>query len=273
LDGLRELGYVDGHNVVVEWRSTGGGEARLRELATELVGLPVDVLVTTAGTTEFAREVTATVPIVFVGGDPVASGLVTSLARPGGNITGFTVGAIVIRKQDELLKEAAPRISRVAMLYDANLATPPAPSGSTSATEALGLQVQRLGVRSAEELPSAFEMAARDGVDGLRVLETPLLRSNQGLITELALKHGWPSISQFHDYAAAGGLLAYGPNPSAVFRRAATYVDKILKGARPADLPIEQPREFDFVINLKTAQALGLTIPERVLLQATEVIQ
>src|SRR5262249_18334742 len=160
----RELGYVDGQNVVVEWRSTDGGEARLRELAAELVGLPVDVLVTTAGTTEFAREVTDTVPIVFVGGgDPVASGLVTSLARPGGNITGFTTGAPVIAKQYELLREAAPRISRVAVLYDANLATPPfPPSGTTSATEALGLQVQRVGVRSADELPGAFEAAARD---------------------------------------------------------------------------------------------------------------
>src|SRR5262249_11540074 len=186
------------------------------------------------------------------------------------------VGAIVFRKQDELLKEAAPRISRVAMLYDANLATP---SGSTSATEALGLQVQRLGVRSAHGLPSAFDTAAKGRGDALRtraaasVPQAPALGSNHGLITELALKHGWPSISQFHDYAAAGGLLAYGPNPAAVFRRAATYVDKILKGARPADLPIEQPREFDFVINLKTAQALGLTIPQHVLLQATEVIQ
>jgi len=219
--------------------------------------------------------VTDTVPIVFVGGaDPVASGLVASYARPGGNITGLTVGAPVIAKQFELLKEVAPGISRVAVLRDANLKNPPVGSGQLgTSVAALGLHVQPMDVRSADDLPDAFHAASGDRVDGLQVVETPLLRGNQGRITELALQYRLPSISQFREYAAAGGLLAYGPNLPALYRRAATYVDKILQGVKPADLPIEQPREFTFAVNLKTAQALGLTIPQSVFIQATETIR
>jgi len=279
VQGLRDLGYVDGQNVVVEWRESDRGEPRLRELADELVRRPVDVLIGDMGTTQIARQVTDTVPLVFVGCcDPVAAGLVASLARPGGNVTGFTVsvGDTQSGKLLELLKEAAPSVSRVGILHDASLPLPGVTTtGGMAATaaEALGLHRQSIGVRSADDLPGAFDVASRDRVDGLLVPQTPLIGRNEGLIADLALKHHLPSIGIFRGYAGAGGLLAYGPDLYALHRRAATYVDKILKGAKPGDLPIEQPREFTFAINLKTAQALGLTIPQHVLLQATEVVQ
>ena len=272
--GLRDMGYVDGQNVVVEWRASDRGEPRLRELADELVRRPVDVLIGNVDTAQIARQVTNTVPIVFVGCcDPVAAGLVASLARPGGNVTGVTIGVgdAQVGKLLELLTAAAPSVSRVGILRDAN--QPPTTGALAIAAEALGLHVQSMDVRTADDLPGAFDVASRDHVDGLHVVQTPLIVHNEGLIADLALKHHLPSIGRFRGYARAGGLLTYGPDLYALHRRVATYVDRILKGAKPGDLPVEQPMTFEFIINLRTAQALGLTIPEHVLLQATEVIQ
>jgi putative ABC transport system substrate-binding protein len=279
LQGLREYGYVEGQNLVIEYRASVQGEERLRELADELVRLPVDlILAMPAIAAVTAQKVTTALPIVFAAGiDPVALGLVASLAHPGGNVTGVPAevqDGSLFGKRLELLKDVVPGLLRVAVLGSVNLLTPePALAPVDVAAQALGLQVQRLAIRTADELPSAFETAAQSHADGLLNRESGLLARHRAEIADLALKHRLPSISLFREFAEAGGLMSYGPSITGLTRRAAYYVDRILKGAKPADLPVEQPTTFDFVLNLKTAQALGLTIPEHVLLQATEVIQ
>jgi putative ABC transport system substrate-binding protein len=276
--GLREHGYVEGQNLAIEYRSTLQGQARIREFAAELVRLPVDVIVAGAGASVPAKEATETVPIVFVtGGDPVALGLVASLARPGGNVTGLPVdiqGGPLQEKRLELLKGAAPGLSRVAVIEDERIVLPaPALASQEAAAQALGLQLRPVRLQSPDELSSAFELAVQAHVDGLWLREGPLFRLSRAEIAELALKHRLPSIGATREFAQAGGLMSYGPGFAAALRRAAYYVDRILKGAKPADLPVEQPMTFDFVVNLKTARELGITFPNEIMLQVTDVIQ
>ena len=280
-DGLIDHGYVENQNVVVEWRRTNRGEARLSELAAELAALPVDVLVTGGpGAAEAARDATSTVPVVFLAvGDPVGLGYVESVGRPDKNLTGVAnspVGSLV-GKQLELLQATVPGLTRLGWLRDAALPSSAVPPSRTSAlstaAQALALELQFLDVRSPADFEGAFETAVRGQAHALFNTGTPLLGLHNSRIAELALAHHLPAMGQFGDFPRAGGLISYGVSLPAVFRRGAAYVDKILKGAKPADLPVEQPMTFDFAINLKTADALGLTIPRHVLLQATEIIQ
>jgi|SRR5688572_17799098 putative ABC transport system substrate-binding protein len=276
LQGLREHGYVDGQNIVIERRhSTVPSE--WPSLATELVRLPVDVIVAPPTATALAaKQATSTIPIVFVvSGDPVGLGLVDSLRRPGGNVTGLSsIGLPLNGKRLELLKEAAPRTSRVACLYDAS--EPSGPATIQLLREAagpLGVTVEALGVQAPEDFDGAFEAATRLPADALVLAQGPALRRHAPRVVDFAATHGLPAMYAWREAVDAGGLMSYGQDTTAHFRRAAYYVDRILKGAQPADLPVEQPMTFEFVINLKTANALGLTIPYHVLLQATEVIQ
>jgi len=275
--GLRELGYVEGKNIVIEGRFSEGKHERLPALAAELVRLKVDVIVTgSSPAPEAAKQATSTIPIVFgIHSDPVGSGLVASLARPGGNVTGLSMlSRDLVGKHLQLLKEAVPRISRVAVLSN-----PSNPSLALSVTEAeaaarsLKVRLQMVEARAPGDLAGAFSAMTKERAGGLLVLGDPMLFGQRTRIAELAATHRLPMITAVREFAEAGGLMTYGANLRESFRRAATYVDKILKGAKPADLPVEQPTKFEFVINLKTARALGLTIPEAVLLRADEVLQ
>jgi putative tryptophan/tyrosine transport system substrate-binding protein len=276
-DGLRELGYLEGQNLAVEYRYAEGQRQRYEDLAAELVGLPVDVIVTGGAGGAAARAASDTIPIVSItpNTNPVASGLVASLARPGGNVTGLGgMSSELAGKRLELLKEAFPRAARVGVIWNSGLAGMAPEYGETlAAAQALGVQLQSLSAGEPADLERAYEAASGGGIDALVVLFDVFTGANRDRIAELAAKTRLPAISGDAEYAAAGGLLAYGPKIPAMWRRAAAYVDKILKGAKPADLPIEQPTRFEFVVNLRTAQALGLTIPQEVLMQATEVIQ
>jgi putative ABC transport system substrate-binding protein len=274
--GLRELQYVDGQNISIVIRSSDGDDERLRSLAAELVAVPVDLIVTegTAGTA--AVRAAGPLPIVMAqSGDPVGAGLVASLARPGGTVTGMSSFAPVLSsKRLELLKETVPGLTRVGVPW---MPTNPVHVIQVrqiqEAGEASGVQVLPLEVHGTNDLEPAFEAATREGVTGLIVFGDAVFESERARIVGLAAQSRLPVIYNNRQPVDAGGLMGYGPSRSAMFRRAAYYVDRILKGAQPADLPVEQPREFEFVINLKTAQTLGLTIPQHVLLQATEVIQ
>jgi putative ABC transport system substrate-binding protein len=268
---LREIGYVEGKNIAFEYRYADNNYDRLPALADELVRLKVDVLITPAMTAALAaKNATRTIPVVFFGaGDPVALGLVDSLARPGGNITGFiTIEAVLTGKRLELLKESIPKLSRVAVLWD-----PKNPSSGQSWRESqlsareLGLQLHSMEVSSADKFDSAFNEAIKAGSAALAVTQSALNNSNQKWIAELAAKNRLPAIYGRGDFVASGGLMSYGADQAEPVRRAALYVDKILKSAKPADLPVEQPTKFELVINLKTAKALGLTIPPVVLMR------
>jgi putative ABC transport system substrate-binding protein len=276
--GLRELGYVEGQNLIIESRYAEGSEERLPDLAAELVRLKVEVIVAGGSSTiRAAQHATRTIPIVMaVSYDPVGRGLVASLARPGGNTTGVsTLGTELPGKRLELLKETVPQSARVAVLAN------PAAGGYesvmhnlTGAAQALGLQLRVVELRSAEELDTAFATMTREGVDALIVVSDPALMDGlRGRTVNLAAKHRLPAIYSWKELVVAGGLMSYGPNLSDTHRRAATYVDKILKGTKPADLPVEQPIKFELVLNLKTAKALGITFPPTLLIQADEVIQ
>jgi putative ABC transport system substrate-binding protein len=276
--GLRELGYTEGQNIVVEYRYAHGVVDRFSDLAAELIRLKVEILV--VGGAEAARSAkaqTKTVPIVFVlPGDPVGSGLVASLARPDGNATGTsTLLPELSRKHLELLKTAVPRLHRVTVLY--NSAGRPVAGLTLEATReaarALALELQVLEIRQPNELVTAFAAAMAQHADALLALSDPVLGNDLPRLAELAAKHRLPAIYVRREFAEAGGLLAYGPSFPDNYRRAATYVDKILKGARPADLPVEQPTKVELVINLKTAKALGLTIPLSLLQRADQVIE
>jgi putative tryptophan/tyrosine transport system substrate-binding protein len=275
LQGLRELGYVEGQNVVIDYRFAETND-QLPAAAADLVRIPVDViLASTTPAMVAAHSATTTIPIVVAAGNPVGAGLAASLARPGGNVTGVTaINEELTGKRLELLKELRPATSRIAVLW-----TPANPAkvvefvGTQRAAETLGIQLQSLEVRAAEDLATAFEAATRERAEALMVLPDPILSSHYARTAEVAIKHGWPSIAEGKRFPIAGGLMAYGPSDRDLFGRAATYVAKILQGAKPVDLPVEQLREFDFIINLRTAQGLGLTIPHHVLLQATEVIR
>jgi putative tryptophan/tyrosine transport system substrate-binding protein len=273
--GLRALGYVEGQNIIMEWRSWEGRPARAPELIAVLVHLKVDVLVVPGSRlVRAAQQATTSIPIVMVaGGDPVGQGFVVSLARPGGNITGLTVQHPELHgKTLELLKETLPQLSRLALLWEATVDL----SGRREledAARSLGVQLLTLEVRRPEELPRAFQTAVEGHAEALYVAETAMLGAHLPQIADLAVKSRLPAIGQLRPSAEAGLLVSYGPDVVDLFRRAATYVDKILKGAKPGDLPVERPLKLDLVINLKTARALGITIPPPLLFQADEVIR
>jgi putative tryptophan/tyrosine transport system substrate-binding protein len=276
VQGLRELGYVEGQNVGLEWRVFTRPDD-LPSLAAELVRVPVDVIVAPPSiAAEAAKHATSTIPIVFVtASDPVGSGLVDSLARPGGNVTGVsTLNVSLGEKRLELLKEAAPRTARIACIYEATAPTSVAEmQHNVQAAGRLGLTVEGLGVQAPEDFAHAFELATQLPADALMTTLGQFLLSQRQRIVDFAAPNRLPAIYAWREAVDAGGLMSYGPSLAAQFRRAAYYVARILQGTSPTDLPVEQPREFDFVINLKTAQALGLTIPQHVLAQATEVTQ
>ncbi|MGH7389473.1 MAG: ABC transporter substrate-binding protein [Candidatus Rokuibacteriota bacterium] len=277
--GLRDLGYADGQNVVIEYRFAEGKLDRLAGLAAELVRLNVDVIVT-GGTpgTRAALQATRTVPLIItVVGDPIAAGFVTSLARPGGNVTGLTqMSPQLSGKRLELLKEALPNISRVAVLIDAALMAHQifAPLQETQvAAKTLGLRLQSLEVRGPDaDWSGAFKAATSQGADALITLPGPVIELHSEHVVDMAAKNRLPAIYPTREFVEAGGLMSYGPDRVDLNRRAATYVDRLLKGAKPAELPIEQPTKFELVINLQTAKALGLTIPRSLLLRADRIV-
>ncbi|HET8564414.1 MAG TPA: ABC transporter substrate-binding protein [Candidatus Binatia bacterium] len=275
--GLREHGYFDGKNIVIEYRSAEGKLDRLPALAAELVRLKVDVIVTAGSTsTRSAKEATVTVPIVMAqDSDPVGTRLVASLARPGGNITGLsTLSPETSGKQLELLKETVPGLSRVAVF---GTSTRPGNAQALKETEvaarALGLQLQFLDVLEPKDIETAFREASKGRAAAILVLTSPIFFSQRTQLVDLAVKSRLPAIYFWPEFVEDGGLMTYGVSISDLFRRAATYVDKILKGANPSDLPVEQPTKFEFIINLKTAKQIGLTIPPNVLARADRVIK
>jgi len=277
---LRELGYIEGQNIAIEYRYAEGKVDRYPELAAELVRLKVDIIVVAGGvpTVRAAKNATKTIPIVMVGGgiDPVEAGLIDSLARPGGNITGLTLLSRELSgKRLELLKEAVPIVASVAVLFD------PANLGSVIevkedlpvAARALGVTIQPWEVRAANGFERVFAALNKNRPGGLYVLQGPLMNANPKRTVNFALKSRLPSVFSSRENVDAGGLMSYGADLAGSYRRVATYVDKILKGANPADLPVEQPTKYELVVNLKTAKALGLTIPQSVLIRADEVLQ
>ena len=277
-EGLRELGYVDGKNIIIETRYAEGQFDRLPSLARELVELKVDVLVAVVTQASLAaRDATTTIPIVMAGvADPVGAGLVASHSRPGANITGTSgMTTEVVGKTLQVLKEVVPKLSRAAVLWNPDNTVFQAQmlKETQRAAGALGLELQVFGVRGADDLNHPFATVSKDTVDALIVLADPILALHQERIVEFADKARLPAIYGIKEFAAAGGLIAYASDLTAQFRRTAAYVDKILKGTQPSELPIEQPTKFDLVINLKTARALGLTIPPALLARADEVIE
>jgi putative ABC transport system substrate-binding protein len=275
--GLRDLGYVEGKNIVIEWRFGEGRADRVPALAAELVRLKVDIIITGGGSaTRAAKEATSTIPIVMAfDSDPVGSGFVASLARPGGNITGLsTLYPEISGKRLELLKEIVPRLSRVAVL---GTSTQPGNAQSLKETElaagALGAKLQVLDVRDPREIETAFREASKGRAEAVLVLASSVLTSQRKQIVELAVKSRLPAVYGQAEYVEAGGLMTYGVSLTDLFHRAATYVDKILKGTKPADIPVEQPIKFELIINLKAAKQIGLTIPQSVLYRADKVIK
>lgn len=273
-DGLRELGYMEGRDVLLERRSAEGDYRLLPDLVAELLRLPVDVLVTDGPAIRVAKAATSTTPIVMtLISDPVGQGLVQSLARPGGNATGLALLPLG-GKRLELLREAAPRISRAGVFWNPTNPSSTTPLDETqTAAQSLGLAVESLSVSDAADLEAMFDLAVRARVDTIVVATDPLLAEQRNRIVTFAARQRLPAMYPSGRYIEAGGLMSYSPSFPEAYRRAATYVDKILKGAKPAELPVEQPTKFDFIINLKTAQAIGLTIPQSILMQATEIIQ
>jgi putative ABC transport system substrate-binding protein len=275
--GLRDLGYVEGRNIVIEYRWAEGKPERMRELAEELVRLKVDVIMAPSSVyTAAAKRATATIPIVFLShADPLGTGHVASLGRPGGNVTGLSIMMTETNvKGLELFKAAVSGLSRVAVIWDP--ATPshgPGLKAIEAAAPSLGLRIQPVAVRSPAEYESAFSAMVRERADGVLVLSTPLFIAGAKRLAELALTHKLPSLYGPKHHVAAGGLMSYSPDRADLYRRGAIFVDKILKGAKPADLPVQRPTRFELVINMKTAKALGLTIPQGILARADELIQ
>ncbi len=275
--GLRKLGYVEGKNIFIEWRSADGKLDRLPALAAELVHLKVDIIVTGGrSATHAAKEATSTIPIVMTqDSDPVANGFVASLARPGGNITGLsTLAPELSGKQLELMKEIIPKLSRVAVFGSS---TSPGNAQSLREVElaarAFKVQLQYLDVLAPKDIETAFRAASNGRADGVLVLNSPVFGSRRTQVVDLAVKSRLPATYWRSDFVEAGGLMSYGTSQNDLDRRVATYVDKILKGTKPADLPVEQPTKFEFAINLKAAKQIGLTIPPNVLARADKVIK
>ena len=276
-EGLRDLGYVEGKNIVIEWRWAEGKYERFPTLIAELIAMNVDLIVT-AGTpaTIALKKATTTLPLVMIAvGDPVGTGLIASLAHPGGNLTGLTsISPELDGKRLELLREVVPKISHVAVLW--NPTSPLQVVGereTQAAAHAMGIKVLSLGVRAAEELDNAFAAILRERPGALLVLADRLFLHNRARIMDFATKHRLPGVHAYEELVEAGGLMSYGPSYPGMHRRAATYVDKILKGAKPADLPVEAPAKFELVINLKAAKQIGVTIPQSVLYRADKVIK
>jgi len=275
--GLRDAGYAEGRDVAIEWRSANGDYARVPELAADLVQRKVDVIVAdTTFAAQAVKHATSTIPIVMaLVADPVGSGLVANLARPDGNVTGLSIMlAELSAKRLQLLKEAIPRLTRVAVLW--NPGTPYHPKAVEdlkAVAPSLAIELSFVGVRTPEKLGPAFSAFSRAHAQALYVIDAPLFFTHRTTLLKLASKARLPVISGERQYADEGGLMSYGANYADQLRRAAGYVDKILKGAKPGDLPIEQPTKFELVVNLKTAKALGITIPESILLRADEVIR
>jgi putative ABC transport system substrate-binding protein len=275
--GLRDAGYAEGRDVAIEWRYANGDYSRAPELAADLVQSKVDVIVVDGTVaTRAAKGATSNIPIVMAAvADPVGSGLVASLAHPGGNVTGLSLMTPEISaKRLQLFKEATPRLTRVAVLWN-----PDTPYSQKvieelkAAAPSLSIALKFVGVRTPEEFGPAFSAISRAHTQALYVIEDPLFFSHRTTLFKLALKARLPAMCGARQYADAGGLMSYGPNYGDLFRRSAGYVDKTLKGAKPGDLPIEQPTQFELVVNLKTAKALGIAIPESILLRADEVIR
>jgi putative tryptophan/tyrosine transport system substrate-binding protein len=273
---LRELGYVEGKNIFIEYRYAEGKLERLPDLAAELVGLKVDVIVTTGQAVLVAKKASPTLPIVFgAAADPVGAGLVSSLARPGGNITGLSLMAQDLDgKRLELLKEAFPKVARVAFLWvpvdsRGNLAL----TEMEAAAKALGLKLLSLEVRSLDDFEGAFARAITNGAHALVTSASPLIDTQQRQVLDFAAKNRLPAMYHTSEYVEAGGLMSYAPNYADLWRRAGDFVDKILKGVKPADLPVEQPKKFELIINLKAAKQIDLTIPSKVLERADKVIK
>jgi len=276
VDGLRGLGYIAGRNIIIEYRSAAWSRELLSRLAAELVELGVD-LILAAGpqATQAAREATQTIPIVMIAGGPVESGLVASLARPGGNITGFSANMPELGgKRLELLHEAVARVSRVAVIW--NPGNPTAASewkATQAAARTLGMKLESVEVRGADEFSAVLSKMSQHRPPAVVMIDDTLTTTYREIFAEFALKTRLPAIMASRAFAESGGLMSYGTTTSDLFRRAAGQVDRILKGAKPADLPVEQPTKFELVINLKTAKALGLTIPQSILVRADEIIK
>jgi putative ABC transport system substrate-binding protein len=276
--GLRDLDWIEGQNIFIERRYPAGNADRLHDYAADLVRLKVDVIVAAASAaTQAAKGATASIPIIFVAtGDPVGQGFVQSLARPGGNITGVSFDATpdITAKQVQLLIEIVPKASRVAVLWN-----PTSPfirsywKVAQAASPALGVNLQSLEVQDPNEFERAFDAMTRERADGLIVLSDAFTTLHGARIAEIATKHRLPALYGHSEYVKTGGLMSYGPSLSDLYRRGAGYVDKILKGSKPAELPVQQPIKFELVINLKTAKALGLTVPDKLLVAADEVIE
>ena len=277
LQGMRELGYVEGKNLVIEWRYADNKVEHLPDLAAELVQLKLDVIVTASPPATFAAmKATTTIPIVFESvGDPVGLGLVKSLAHPGGNITGVSnLAGELGPKRLEMLLDIAPKLSRVAFLMNpGNPGNASALKETEAAAQKRNVKIVPVAVRTAQEIGNALPLLAKEKVQALIVAQDPLFNQQARQIAEWAVKNRLPSISGLREYADAGGLMSYGPNLRDLYRRGASYVDKIFKGAKPADLPVEQPTMFELIINGKTAKALGLKIPQSLLISADKVIE
>ena len=279
--GLRDLGHIEGHNVAIHYRSAEGNAERLPALAAELVALAVDVIFTGGGTLPAlaAKQATATLPIVFAdAADPVTSGLVASLARPGGNVTGlFALAGDLVGKRLELLKLAVPGVSRIAVLWQPDALGERTDRDMLQAAEAaaraLGVRLQFVQARVPTDIDAAFSEMTRARADALSIFPSSMLFQERRHLIDLAARSRLPTIYLTREYVEAGGLVSYAANVPDLFRRAASYVDKILKGAKPSDLPVEQATKFELVINLKTANALGITIPQALLIRADSLIE
>jgi putative ABC transport system substrate-binding protein len=275
--GLRDLGWVEGKNISIEYRYAEGNIDRLPDLAADLVRLKVDVIVAYSPPAAVAaQKATKTIPIVMAGaGEPVAMGLVESLARPGGNVTGLSLMAVELAgKRLELLTEMVPKLSRVAVLWNPQgIGSPLSWKEIQLPARQLGIELHSLEVRSSNDFDKAFEDATRARAGAIFILPDPVIVTNLERIAGFAVKNRLPSSFHLKEFAVAGGLVTYGADRADMFRRAATFVDKILKGAKPGDLPVEQPTRFELVINMKTAKTIGITIPQSIMLQATRVIE
>jgi putative tryptophan/tyrosine transport system substrate-binding protein len=272
---LRELGWIEGSNILIEYRWSQGRTERYAEIAAEFVRLKVDVVVTVGSAVPIVRQATAVIPIVFaVGIDPVGSGLVASLAQPGGNVTGLSIQANeLVGKRIEIARELVPQLRRLAIMFNIGNVQPVLEMGETqAAARMLGLEVIPLVIQKAEDIPSTFQ-GLKTRADAVYVAVDQLMVANQTVIVTSALRAELPTIFSTGDFVKAGALLSYGPSYTERFRRAADYVDKILRGTKPGDIPVEQPTKFELVINLKTARTLGLTVPPALLGRADEVIE
>lgn len=273
--GLRDLGYLEGKSITIEYRYGEGKRERFASLAADMVSLKPDVIyVSSTAFAQAAKKATSTIPIVATAGDLVLSKLVESLAQPGGNLTGSTnISTDVSGKRLELLKEAIPKAARVAVLWEPDRADEEEFKQTEVAARSLGITIQSIQARAADEFPAAFANMKRENAEGLMIIQGSLMNSHSKKIAELALTNRLPSIGEPPHYANNGCLMSYGANLDELWYRGAIFVDKILKGAKPADLPVEQPKKFDFIVNLKTAKQIGLTIPPNVVARADRVIK